>query len=588
MTCTSSDKLDPREVSESSTCFSFSSLKNLELEDEEPMESSSKIKSSKSDLSQDAPEIQVLVEPENGIQAASEPAACCLFEIDLASPVRVRQPLEVSEMLNDYRQPPSQQDCLARCDTDVQYQQQQRQHQAAQFRRPQMTLSSDTPRLAVTSRRLKEYFESLRGRSRSNGNLYQFFKSARSELVACLLFCLISSQALIVGRQFFQTSSKEDFPNASSLTTRKVEASSPIDSQSWSSVGLNSAAHLVGGLADAFTVTSLTQVFGHISGCHLIPSVSLALYIKGHISRARLAAYLGAQSLGALLGIGLLGLLTSSQIAGSNLQITRLVNSTTGEPVASSEMGAHKLAGNSPTKTRRRRDALPGNQDDPLGDFNLNDVQGSETILLSIMEQAERKTISRPASAAAQPTKAPNDQSHAHLNSDLQNKSMVDGTQAHDEYQQPPQLASAVSGRPVIRLRRRKRQRAPASAQLDPAAPSYDADDPIFVNQLHLALPDRIMAANSVIECQQEISGGSEIHRARARQICEASSNPSQMFIFQLLANLLVVLTYLANVEPRRQDAGFKSLSIGIAYALASLLTVSRPLQSSDLLRLLA
>lgn len=499
--------------------------------------------------------MQVAASVDDGKQQIdSDTAACCLFEIDLSSPVRSER---ASEMLNDYRQPSGQLECLAiaGCDTHVQ-QKRQDQHQATQFLHAQMGFKQEEAKLAVTSRRVKQYFESLRSRKASNGNMYQFFKSARSELAACLLFCLISSQALIVSRQFFSTASSagEALSAPSSLAPQTIAPPSSIDSKT--PLAFRSVVRLVGGLADAFTVASLTQVFGHISGCHLVPSVSLALYFKGHISRARLLAYLGAQSLGALLGVGLLGLLTSSQVTGSS-QVTHLVNST-------HEPGAHNVARSWPTNAPRRRREV-GNQDEPSADFNLNDIQGSETILLSIMEQAERKTISRPANVSDQPTTAPNDQSHAHLNLVTRNKT-------EDAAYEP---ATSLADRPVIRLRRRKRQR--VAAARSPEAPNQiDAEEEGFVNQLHMALPDVIMVAGSMGECEQEISGGYEIRRPSARLLCQSSSNPSQMFIFQLLANLLVVLTYLANVDPRRLDLGFKSLSIGLSYALAALLTVSR------------
>lgn len=51
--------------------------------------------------------------------------------------------------------------------------------------------------------------------------------------------------------------------------------------------------------------------------------------------------------------------------------------------------------------------------------------------------------------------------------------------------------------------------------------------------------------------------------------------NASQVFGYEFLGTFIVVLTFLVNTDPQRIDAGFKSLSIGIAYFIAHMFAVS-------------
>ena len=57
------------------------------------------------------------------------------------------------------------------------------------------------------------------------------------------------------------------------------------------------------GVALAFGLTVLTMAYaiGHISGCHLNPAVSVGLFVGGRFPAAKLAPYIVAQVLGALL-----------------------------------------------------------------------------------------------------------------------------------------------------------------------------------------------------------------------------------------------------------------------------------------------
>lgn len=68
-------------------------------------------------------------------------------------------------------------------------------------------------------------------------------------------------------------------------------------------------------IASGFTVMALIFSFGHVSGAHINPAVSLAFYLRGVFPLCRLPAYWAAQLLGAVLAAGLLVLLFGAAIA---------------------------------------------------------------------------------------------------------------------------------------------------------------------------------------------------------------------------------------------------------------------------------
>ena len=72
-----------------------------------------------------------------------------------------------------------------------------------------------------------------------------------------------------------------------------------------------------------FTMAALVRALGPISGCHLNPSVSLALLIVGRLSVVRALVYLISQLLGAIIGAGLLMAVVPQQQRG-HLGITVL------------------------------------------------------------------------------------------------------------------------------------------------------------------------------------------------------------------------------------------------------------------------
>ncbi|HEX5337100.1 MAG TPA: aquaporin Z [Gallionella sp.] len=67
------------------------------------------------------------------------------------------------------------------------------------------------------------------------------------------------------------------------------------------------------GVAFAFGLTVLTMAYaiGHISGCHLNPAVSIGLWAGGRFPANKLAPYIAAQVLGAIVAAGVLYVIAS-------------------------------------------------------------------------------------------------------------------------------------------------------------------------------------------------------------------------------------------------------------------------------------
>ena len=185
-------------------------------------------------------------------------------------------------------------------------------------------------KLAFTSKRMRQYFEStFRGKPQQWGgaggawgrssakSMYQFFKCTRSELVACLLLTLMVAQSRISCRTFVsqpEVDAQLGAPRGSLARQEGQTSGGGWLGEEVAQLRWSGQCHLVSGLVCALAVATLTQIFGHVSGCHLLPSISWALYLKGHISRGRLLSYVCAQFAGAFLGLALLAALTSSQV----------------------------------------------------------------------------------------------------------------------------------------------------------------------------------------------------------------------------------------------------------------------------------
>lgn len=433
-------------------------------------------------------------------------------------------------------------------------------------RRSLCGMSEQETKLAFRSKRMKEYFESLRSHRNESKRLYQFFKCCRTELVACLLFTLITSQALISSRLYLE-------PNQQ---LGQLHSNAASELQSRRSGQNNAQVQLASGLIMSMSVASLTQVFGHISGCHLLPSVSLALYLKEHISRARLASYLAAQSVGSLVGVSLLSLLTSSQITGSEYDqlvagLGKQSMSFMGQPAGGDtrRVARSRRSPNSTTTTSNVQTPA----DDDINLNELQQVQGSsETILLSIMEQQRSERPSKAPITLESSTFSQQQPEEGQKVDTQQQQSSIDAS-SQSRVEQLAANASQVSKKLVMRRTTRRRNRRQQQQVADQQNANY------YLNLLELALPEPIMSSDSIRQCisRQAATADQPLAELAKQSLlqCLSLSNWSQMFVFQVLATLLVVLTYLVNVDPRRVDSGFKSLSIGLSYFVACALTVS-------------
>lgn len=67
--------------------------------------------------------------------------------------------------------------------------------------------------------------------------------------------------------------------------------------------------HHLSGIIFGLTVLLIIQLFGHISGAHLNPAVTLSSALQGHLKPLLVPIYIAAQFLGAFLGFGLLKVL---------------------------------------------------------------------------------------------------------------------------------------------------------------------------------------------------------------------------------------------------------------------------------------
>jgi aquaporin Z len=69
-------------------------------------------------------------------------------------------------------------------------------------------------------------------------------------------------------------------------------------------------------LAFGLSVTAMAYCIGPVSGCHINPAVTLALWAAGRFESKDLAGYIIAQFLGAFIGAGLLALVLSGKSGG--------------------------------------------------------------------------------------------------------------------------------------------------------------------------------------------------------------------------------------------------------------------------------
>ena len=71
-----------------------------------------------------------------------------------------------------------------------------------------------------------------------------------------------------------------------------------------------SGGHLAVALAFGLSIVAMAYVIGNVSGCHINPAVSLALFIRKKLNTADFIGYVAAQVAGAIAGAGLLRVMT--------------------------------------------------------------------------------------------------------------------------------------------------------------------------------------------------------------------------------------------------------------------------------------
>lgn len=82
-------------------------------------------------------------------------------------------------------------------------------------------------------------------------------------------------------------------------------------------------------MAFGFAIGTLVQIFGHISGAHINPAVTVALLLGSQISILRALFYIVAQLVGAIAGAGILHAVAPANIRG-NLAINSVTTGNTG------------------------------------------------------------------------------------------------------------------------------------------------------------------------------------------------------------------------------------------------------------------
>lgn len=70
-------------------------------------------------------------------------------------------------------------------------------------------------------------------------------------------------------------------------------------------------------MAFGLAIATLIQSFGHISGTHVNPAVTVAFFVGNQISIFRLLFYVAVQLIGAIVGAGMIYALTPSKVHGT-------------------------------------------------------------------------------------------------------------------------------------------------------------------------------------------------------------------------------------------------------------------------------
>ncbi|XP_066251333.1 aquaporin AQPAe.a [Euwallacea similis] len=80
-------------------------------------------------------------------------------------------------------------------------------------------------------------------------------------------------------------------------------------------------------LTFGFTVATIVQAIGHVSGGHINPAVTLSFFVTGEINLIRTVLYILAQCIGAILGASILKALIPSDLVHGNLGFTQVDSS---------------------------------------------------------------------------------------------------------------------------------------------------------------------------------------------------------------------------------------------------------------------
>lgn len=97
---------------------------------------------------------------------------------------------------------------------------------------------------------------------------------------------------------------------------------------------------LVTALAFGLSLSVMAYAVGPVSGCHINPAVSLAVYLTGGMSLTEMLFYMLSQIIGAFAGSGLLALFTGQASAlGQNTMNTALKLAVAGAPVVEVGIG---------------------------------------------------------------------------------------------------------------------------------------------------------------------------------------------------------------------------------------------------------
>jgi aquaporin Z len=86
------------------------------------------------------------------------------------------------------------------------------------------------------------------------------------------------------------------------------------------------------GVALAFGIAVMTMVYaiGHISGCHINPAISIAMYVRGKISSKDTVMYIIFQCIGAIIAAGVL-LAIANSMSGYDIDVNGLGQNGWGE-----------------------------------------------------------------------------------------------------------------------------------------------------------------------------------------------------------------------------------------------------------------